>query len=435
MALDIADWIFGKTDVYDPVAVISFLGFHHFFLAPLLHISLDQWVTFLEVPPDPRSLLGWMACLNAVGLVGYRATRRVGEKRSKPLKRQWTVNSSRFPVVITIGLIVSAVMQLYVYSRFGGIGGYVAAFEEGAENFAGMGWVFAISESFPILLVFALGTYARRHGLGKSTLSLVMMGLLILAIAVLFGGLKGSRSHTIFLLIWSFGVLHFLVRPIGRKVVMGGAVILLLFLYVYGLYKGGGLDALGSLRNPEARTSIERETGRDFQGVLLGDLSRAGTQAHLLYRMTKQGSDYEYQWGRTYVGGAAILIPKAIWPDRPPPKVVAGTEALYGRGTYLEGRRVSSRIYALAGEAMLNFGPLAVPFAFLIWGFVVGRVRWLRSTLSRQDTRLLLYPLLVLLCLTLFFSDSDNIVFMLFKYGMVPFVVVFLSSDRRRIAS
>jgi hypothetical protein len=433
MGLDLADWARGKVDVYDPVALIAVLGFHHFFLAPLLHVALDQWVTFLEIPPDRRGLLGLMAILNMIGLIAYRIFRRASDNSSKPLKRRWTLDN-RFPLVISAALVISAVMQVYVYSRFGGIGGYVDAFEEGAENFQGMGWIFAISESFPILLVFALAIFAHRRGLGKTMASLVVMGVVILAIAFLFGGLKGSRSHTIFLLIWSFGVLHLLVRPIPRKVIVGGGMILLLFLYVYGLYKGGGVDALSSLGNSEARVSIERETNRDFEGVLLGDLSRAGTQAHLLYRMTKNGSDYRYRWGGTYVGGAAILIPKSIWPNRPPPKVVAGTEALYGNGTYVEGKRVSSRIYALAGEAMLNFGPLAVPLAFAFWGFAVGRIRALRTRL-KDDSRMLMYPLLVLLALTLFFSDSDNIVFMMFKYGLFPFLAVLFSSRRRTPAA
>jgi hypothetical protein len=141
-----------------------------------------------------------------------------------------------------------------------------------------------------------------------------------------------------------------------------------------------------------------------------------------------RGCDYRYAWGRTYLGSAALLIPRAFWPDRPPTKVKEGTEAQFGAGSWDEHKWSSSLVYGLAGETMLNFGPLAVPFAYLVLGAVVGRLQLFLSTLHHEDIRLLLYPFLVTLCFSFLQSDSDNLLFYLIKNGLVPTLVVWFGS-------
>jgi len=73
---------------------------------------------------------------------------------------------------------------------------------------------------------------------------------------------------------------------------------------------------------------------------------------------------------------------------------------------------------------MLNFGPIAVPFAYLIFGVVVGRLQHFFSKLHHRDTRLLLYPFLVSLCFSFLQSDSDTLLFNFIKDGFVPIFVV-----------
>ena len=79
---------------------------------------------------------------------------------------------------------------------------------------------------------------------------------------------------------------------------------------------------------------------------------------------------------------------------------------------------------------MLNFGPVAVPLAYLVWGFVVGRVRRFMLTLESVDDRLLLLPFLINLCFVVLIFDSDNLLFLLIKNGSVPFAVLALSSAK-----
>lgn len=79
---------------------------------------------------------------------------------------------------------------------------------------------------------------------------------------------------------------------------------------------------------------------------------------------------------------------------------------------------------------MLNFGPFAVLAAYLGFGVVVGRLQRFRGRLPAGDARLLTYPFLVNLCFAALLGDSDNLLFMFVKDGLVPLSVVWFGSRR-----
>lgn len=173
--------------------------------------------------------------------------------------------------------------------------------------------------------------------------------------------------------------------------------------------------------------------GRTLPRVLLTDLTRADVQAFLLYRLMRPDRDYHYARGRTYVATAMMAIPKSVWPDRPPGKIKEGTEALFGRGTYIPGVFQALRVYGVAGEAMLNFGPLTAPLSYALLGIVVSRVRRWFTAWPATDPRRLLLPYLMNLCWLVLTVDSENIAFYLVKYGTVPFLVVLLGCRWRLV--
>jgi hypothetical protein len=173
---------------------------------------------------------------------------------------------------------------------------------------------------------------------------------------------------------------------------------------------------------------------RTFEGVLLEDLGRSDVQAFLLHQVSKPDRDYDYAWGRTYLGSIGLLIPRRFWPERPPPKVKEGTEALFGAGSYDEAEEfVSSKLYGLAGETMLNFGPAAVPFAYLLFGLIVGRLQRFLSRLPADDVRVLLHPFIVNVCFSVLLVDSDNLLVNFIKDGLVPLTVVSCGSRVLRL--
>lgn len=435
---DAVDWLRGRTDTFDPVGIVGLFGVHFFFVAPLLHVQWDYWLwtsrwsAYLPPPVDWRPWLGVLATINFVGLVIYSLIWRGIATRYRSPKRTstWRIADDRFIPLLASALLCTAAAQFAVYQSSGGIGGYVAAYESRSDWFRGLGPLFMITESFPILMVFGVAWFGARHRWARSWHVVVCLLVVFFAVQILFGGLRGSRSNTIWGLFWAVGIVHFWLRPVPRKLVTFGLVALFGFMYLYGFYKSAGLEALRGLGGGEAFARLERETGRTVERLLLADLGRSDVQAYALYATSHSESNYELSWGRTYVAALTIIIPRWIWPGRPERKIKEGTEIILGTGSYQAGRRYSSRVYGMVGEWSLNFPYALAPATFGLLGLGVAYVRIFGLNLRGFDARLLLLPFLINLCFIVLSSDSDNIVFFLFKRGALPVAVVALGSVR-----
>jgi hypothetical protein len=386
-------------------------------------------MAYVIPPPDWRDWLGGMALLNVLGLLIYRVVRKriIGSSHEAKDHNAWRLNEQKLLAVAGATLLVTGLLQAWAYWRTGGILGYVLVYTERGEAFQGMGWIFMISESFPIVALIGFAVYARKRGIGTSLPAISSVLLVFLVLTLLFGGLRGGRANTVWGIFWAVGIIHLWIRPIPKKVIAVGILFLLSFMYLYGFYKSFGIDTLAALNQTDQLTTLTDETGRTLEATILGDLARSDVQAFLLYRFSTQTDDVKYGLGRTYLGALSLLIPRSVWPDRPPHKVKEGTEALHGRGSYVPGKLQSSRVYGLAGEAMLNFGPVAAPLAFALLGLVVGRLHRLHLTLRPDDPRLLLYPFLVNFSFAMMVGDSDNLLFLLIKNGAVPMLIVAIS--------
>jgi hypothetical protein len=431
IGVDAVDWFRRRMDIFDPVGIMGLLGFHFFFLAPLLFIYWKYNIAFLVPPDDWRPWVGGIAALNFLGLIVYRLARAWRLPQSTTLPARWRLDMDRLPLVLAFALLITGALQIQVYRQSGGLTGYISIFEERyteSNAFVGMGWIFMISESFPILAMIGFAVYARHGTISRSWPVLILALLIFVVLKILFGGLRGSRSNIVWALFWGVGILHLWVRRVPLKVIYGGVVVLLVFMYLYGFYKVAGRKALQAIGDSDYRAELEDQSGRSIQGVILADLARADIQSFVLYRLMSPERNYSYAWGRTYLGAAALIIPGSIWPDRPLTKVLEGTDLLYGPGVY--PARESTRVFGLAGETMLNFGPLLVPLVFVLLGILVGKVRGWLTMWDAHDPRLLLIPFLVNLCFVVLVGDSDNIVFFLIKNGAVPVLVVWLAANR-----
>jgi len=427
MTTDALEWICGRVDLYDPIGIVGLFGVHFFFIAPLLHAQWESYIADVAAPPDWRDWLGYMAILNAVGLLGYRLCRGRFTRRAQGRLDLWRIKEDRFHIVLPVCLVISAISQTLVYARFGGIAGYMEVHLADPSAMQGMGWIVMISESAPILASFFVVVYLQRH---KN--SWVRAGVLLLSLFFLqlyFGGLRGSRSETVELFFWAIGCYHFLIRPVSRRFVYFGCAFLIFFLYFYAFYKTMGTNATQAFEaSAEDRRHIEIETHRTWGALLLGDLGRSDIQAYVLFRLVNAKNDFDYAKGRTYLGAISEWIPRWILPNRPDTKLREGTEIQTGSG--YDPASVSSRVYGLAGESMLNFGPLAVPFAYAIFGLFVG---WFRRAVNRLvpgDARLLLVPFGIYMFLGILAGDSDNVAFGLAKNGLLPLLVIILSSAK-----
>jgi hypothetical protein len=121
-----------------------------------------------------------------------------------------------------------------------------------------------------------------------------------------------------------------------------------------------------------------------------------------------------------------MLVPRSLWPDRPGNKLREGSELRFGQGSY-SARRVSHFVHGLAGEAMINFGPLAVVPAFLIWGCAFARIDDFLRSFDPDDPRTLLAPFLVLLAVLILLADLDNLLWLLIKLVALPTLLVLLA--------
>lgn len=430
---DAVDWFRSRRTLFDPVGVLGLLGLHVFFLAPLLHVTWDYWMPYVVPPDDWRHWLGVMAVINLVGICVSRYVISLFERNPvKPHPTIWVLDTSRLIPLLLVGMALSAVAQWMVYSAYGGINGYVEAFSSRAvkDEFRGMGWVFIISEAFPTLAMFGYVVYARHSLIARSWAVIFTALLLFILLKVYFGGLRGSRAAYVWPLFWFVGIIHFWVRQIPRSLVIAGLAAVVLFMFGYGLYKAYGEDLVYTLNSGDV-SEIARERKRGLDSTLLGDLGRSDVQAYVLYRLTSPTDrtvTYEYALGRTYLGTAALLVPGRLWPDRPPPKTKEGTELFYGANTWGTRHYPATFAYGLAGETMLNFGPIAVPLAFAAFGAIVALItRWCK-VVAVQDSRALIVPFIVSLTVFLLIWDSDVILIYAITSGILPIVLIRMSS-------
>lgn len=200
--------------------------------------------------------------------------------------------------------------------------------------------------------------------------------------------------------------------------------------HVYGFYKGAGSDVVTLSTVPNAQILLEERTQRTFSSVLLGDLGRSDVQALLLERMMTPGNNLSYAWGRTYLGAITLAVPSSLSPNRIPTKIKEGTDVLYGKGTYQPFGFYATNQYGFAGEAMLNFGPFAALLAFVILGLMTAWTKDLARRWRWGDVRLLILPLLICICFLVLVYDSDNVLFFLLKYISIPFLIVWVGSER-----
>ena len=80
--VDAVRWARGEVSLFDPVGILGLLGVHFFFLAPLLHVTWDTWMAYVDPLEDWRLWLGYMATLNVGGLLVYRFARSLVRTRA-----------------------------------------------------------------------------------------------------------------------------------------------------------------------------------------------------------------------------------------------------------------------------------------------------------------------------------------------------------------
>jgi hypothetical protein len=424
IAPDAVDWTRKRLDAFDPQAVVGLFGVHFFFLAPLLHVTLDYWPRYVPQSADWRNALGQMALLNVLGLLLYRAVvaHRQRDWRRAPL----AIDVGRLLALGTFIFLLSIVGFIWVVLRFGGLAGYFSSLADNRQELAGQGLVLLAAGQFPliafVMVLVRYRSYLRNH---PKVIAALVAGLGLMQL--LAGGLGGSRSHTVWPVLVGIAMCHLVASPVRRRMLVAAFPVVLAFMYVYGFYKSAGSEALGLFTGRTSAVELSVGTGRDLPLLLLGDLGRSDIQALTLERQREDASVLGH--GITYVGDLAFLVPDSVRPATPPDKVEVGTDMLYGSGAYSSGFR-ASQIFGLAGEAILNFGSAGAVLSFLVLGLLVrlARVVYRRAQSAEYalGSKLLAAVLPVSLILILG-SDLGNLAWFLVNHVVVLAGVVFAS--------
>lgn len=408
--------------------LVDVLAVHLLFAAPLLHMWWDFYMSFVVAPEDWKPWLGYMAVLNAVSFLGFSMARHAARSIAMDRPNFLALRSHRIVIVGGLFFLVALALQTFVYMQFGGVSGYVSAFTDEPEMFSGWGWVFAVSEVGPVILGWAVIVRWRLKGAKVSEPLFVLFMMTLVLMIAYFGGLKGSRNHYVWEVFWVAGLFAVWIRPPSRLLMAGSAVFLMLFMMGYSYFKEYGSNIGDIIQNPALASDSWRYGGRVFEGVVLGDFSRADVQAFELYKLSQPGSEYQPAFGMTYVAAFGQVVPKFLIGERPAAKAYYGTWLLFGKGAADSGF-VASNIYGLAGEALLNFGIIGVPIVYLLFGAFVGRTEKFFNGLQPDDARWLFFPFVVILLGWTLVSDIDNVLVFLLKYGTIPFAIFFVCSS------
>jgi len=407
----------------------------------MLQVYWDYRIIALPIQPgDFRPWLGRLACINLVGITIfiYIFSRVVNSSAgAKKFQRIWVIDRSRLVVFGLLVILASVAMQIYVYSDFGGISGYVDRYLYDREAWNNKGALLVIAESAPLMTVLILGclqlTRLRRGPIKRTSWSLLIAcGFVFLMLQVVFGGLRGSRSNIVVNCFFAAGIVHQVFRPLSKRVVIFLGIAAVAFSYYYIFFKDFGYAGVSAAVSLEGRESLLSQSGRSIENVLIADFSRSDVQAFIVQELDS-GQNVDLAKGRTYLGTLSLLVPRIIWPERPATKLKWTTELENGPGSYGIGVYRSSRMYGQLGEAMLNFGYLGVPISFALMGFVLGKL----SILSRQrwatDARRMLLPGMVIASVCMVIQDSDNVLYFIVQYLVIPWTVIWISTSRYRL--
>jgi len=408
-------WLRGHSDAFDPKAIVTVLIFHNTFVAPVLHLLWDWYTPMIRVPEDAWGWFGRLAILNAAALVClelayWRTVATVVQPR--PVFR---VRPQRLAFALGLGAFVAILAQAQLLRHFGGPSGLIDAYESrgGGTEFSGMGMLLMLAWPFPLialletLIVISSRPRKRLH-------PRLILGLMA-AFAVVhlaWAGLHGSRLSMLGGMFLAAGLCHFLLRRFATRSVLVGVSAMLVFCFVYSFYKGAGRDGISTaLSGSSGLAQAQQETGRDVGWLLLGDLARADIQMEVLWTMYDANPEYRPKLGATYVG-AAIFIPRLIWPSRPRGPQEAYAALRDGQIGARDGEVPNSRVFGLTGETLLNFGWMGVPLVHALFGIAIGLVRRNVDALQPGDARFLLAPFAMLLLTALYLLDLTQVVFM-----------------------
>jgi len=440
MGADVVSWLRGQIDVFDPKGLIGCVVFYGFFLAPILHVFWNYYGPHLRFHDNPQHWLLMAIAANAAGLPLYKGAQYWAYKHTGPLRTTWRVVPQRILPVLACLAPVALGTWLY-FNRLMWQSGAVEDFVSRQMAGQGTGWAMLFGGEFlGVLLLMGLISWMIAHRMDcswRTCAVILFIGVVAQLLLTAFIGIRGLILQGIF---WIAGLIHYYWRRLSIIYLLIGFICFLPFMYFYSFYKDlMQPEMLTSLKVIEQSKDLERVTSRNIHNVLLGDLARADVQARIASGIASPTHDYDLRYGQTYLFALSKLIPATIrhlFIDDPSlsswSKGKAFIDLNEGKGFFDLETNWGTEAFGLGGEAMLNFGLLGVPVAWLFFGLILGIFRRKRDTLTIHDSRWALVPFLSYWLAVTPLWDLDVIVFGTVTGGFISSLCVFLWSSRTK---
>lgn len=409
---------------FHPIPLVCAVMIWAYCISPAYAVYVDPAIFF---PPSEiawESALARMSWLYFFCVVSFYLGCHI---RIFPLPQtQWRIDKRKLLYCSALFLPLTFLAQCAIFAQFGGLIGYMQSWSDAKESFDNLGTLFMVSEAFPILLFMVVIFLMDRDALRRNRRRIVLLLIVFFIIKMVFGGFRGSRSNTIWGLFWFAGIFHLYIRPFKLRHFVIGSLFLFAFMQVYSLYKSFGIDSFSGQYTLED-TSRFGDSVAD--AIFLNDFSRVGNNAYIVERFNN--GEYQLKFGQTYLSSLLKMTPPLARFFPLYSKNSAGIESFYGSNVSTDSQYyANTRIYGPYGEGFLNFGPYLPILIFLLLGVVIMNINDGLTSLSRDDPRILLVPFVTNGLLLCALSDSDNVVFFVFKNGLFALVFLRLASVR-----
>jgi hypothetical protein len=401
--------------MFDPLVWLECFALWFNAGAPLTHIALGRYIAFVMVPTDWRPWLGYVTACNLFGsIVRFALLHPLYQRRklaastsslAEVLLNDDTRRRALRRSNSAVGVTVLALLVLLVLVR--GPVGFLDESLARFDGFRGLGSFVLLSDVAPLALLCAFVVRAPRINWARQRTAMVGVLGLLLVLQFVLSGLRGSRIQLVFFGLISLGMLQTVGLTIRKSALVAAVVMASLFSLVYTGYKYSG-------------SFVSSPFPHGVAELALGDFGRSDIQAAVAWK-TERGH-VQLARGRTYASDAVAHIPTAFRP-----MLTGWSKADYGTtwfvGSDVGDFRVGS-IYGAAGEAMMNFGPLAAYPALVVHGLIVcGAMAWIDRRRRNGVPVRVLYACLVVLLITALMSDLDQVIYMFLRFCAVPFFV------------
>lgn len=427
-------YFYGKYDTFDPFAVAHLVLLQVFFITPLIHWCLGFYS--FRTLSDPRDQLGitLVICLSSLPFFygGYTLVRRL--KRARIFDFFY---EPRYARKMLVGLIVVLILaaipcQLYVIRTYSTSGS--EAIEKLKLALFGKGIVLMLADSLYLMVLFLLFMWvckrARMRKIEDLALKYFLVFFVIVLIVIITAWFRGSRIVLLLYILWGTIIFHSYIKKISPRLLLFSLVPLFVFLYFYGFYKTVKKESFKLLEDPSRIEKLKKQyPSRRPLAVLLGDLGRFDLWM-FIREQTSKGAQ-ELQYGKTYLDGLLVLIPRSIYPEKDYtiPRILTDME--HGKGTHKARTIKASRLAGLIGEGLLNFGVIGAWTAMLFWGVLVGVAKNFWENTPLESLLFFIVPFLIYLVYLSMYGSFLNFVFHIFKYAGPLFLIFLIGTHRK----